>query len=102
MQVRSTSPRRRSAASLALLRLEDRITPQAAMTPSQAIRAYGFDLVQKVNGTTLDGAGQTIAIVDAFYDSHALSDLTTFDAMYGLPTFNTGGPTFTQVGQTGG
>ena len=62
MQDRSTWPRRRCAASLSLLRLEDRITPQAAMTPSQAIRAYGFDLVQKVNGTTLDGAGQTIAL----------------------------------------
>jgi hypothetical protein len=82
--------------------LEDRITPQAAMTPSQATRAYGFDLVQKVNGTPLDGANQTIAIVDAYYDSHAATDLQTFDAMYGLPTFNTGGPTFSQVGDTGG
>jgi hypothetical protein len=98
----STRLRRRSSI-IRLTLLEDRITPQAAMTPNQAIRAYGYDQVAKVNGTTLDGANQTIAIVDAYYDSHALSDLTTFDSMYGLPAFNvSGGPTFTQVGQTGG
>ena len=34
------------------------------------------------------GAGQTIAIVDAYHDPNALSDLNTFSAEYGLPTLS--------------
>src|SRR5947209_13045782 len=95
MPRRSNWTRRRSAC-LRLTRLEDRTTP--ALNPAQTLHAYGFDLVAKVNGTTLDGANQTIAIVDAFYDPTAASDLATFDAQYGLPA----PPNFWQVGQTGG
>src|SRR4051812_5975085 len=42
-------------------------------TPAQIRHAYGFD---KVNFT---GAGQTIAIVDAFDDPTILADLKVFD-----------------------
>src|SRR5207302_6425816 len=94
-RLRARRPRRSN--SLRLERLEDRATP-ALMVPSQIRQAYGFDQVAAVNGTALTGAGQTIAIVDAFYDQYAAGDLATFDAMYGLPA----PPTFTQVGQTGG
>jgi subtilase family serine protease len=80
-----------------LERLEDRHTP-AAMNPSQILHAYGFDQVAKISGKTLDGTGQIIAIVDAFYDANAASDLAAFDSDYGLPA----PPSFTQVNQTGG
>lgn len=35
------------------------------------------------------GAGQIIAIVDAFHDANALSDLNTFNAQYGYPQLST-------------
>jgi hypothetical protein len=80
------------------------VTPASfPLDPTETSQIYGFNLVPKVNGTTLDGKDQTIAIVDAFYDSTALSDLNTFDAQFSLPGFNGPNlPTFTQVGQTGG
>ena len=46
---------------------------------------------------TPTGAGQTIAIVDAYDDPTIATDLQTFDAQFGLPN-----PTFTKVNQTGG
>ena len=53
-------------------------------TPAQVSAAYGFNLVAD------NGAGQTIAIVDAFDDIHITSDLEAFDAKFGLsnPTLN--------------
>jgi subtilase family serine protease len=44
-----------------------------------------------------------VAIVDAYNDPNALSDLTTYRRYWGLPTLNiSGGPTFTEVKQTSG
>ncbi len=43
------------------------------------------------------GAGQIIAIVDAYHDPHALSDLNTFNAQYGYPALST----CTSLSQTG-
>ena len=34
-----------------------------------------------------DGSGQTIAIIDAYDDPNALSDLNAFSTYFGLPTF---------------
>ncbi len=48
-------------------------------TPAQIRHAYGFDAFA---GT---GAGQTIAIVDAYGSSTIQSDLNTFDTKFGLP-----------------
>jgi len=69
-------------------------------TPSQIAQAYGFNQISFTNGTstvTGNGAGQTIAIVDAYNDPDISSDLKAFDAQFGLPN-----PTLTVVGQTGG
>ena len=82
---------------LRLERLDERITP-TVFTPAQIRQAYGFDQVATVGGTTLTGAGQTIAIVDAFNDPYAASDLGTFDFEFGLPA----PPSFRQVSETGG
>ncbi len=60
----------------------------AGFSPAQIRHAYGFDAV---SGT---GAGQTIAIVDAYDDPNVASDLHTFDVQFGLPD-----PSFTKVMQ---
>ncbi|HEX6507631.1 MAG TPA: peptidase S8 [Chloroflexota bacterium] len=46
--------------------------------------------------------GQTIAIVDAYDDPTAESDLGTYDAYYGLPACTTANGCFRKVDQTGG
>ncbi len=62
----------------------------AGFSPAQIRHAYGFDAVSG------NGAGQTIAIVDAYDDPTVASDLHTFDMQFGLPD-----PRFTKVSQTG-
>jgi hypothetical protein len=67
-------------------------------TPSQILHAYGFDQIKFNNGTVAgDGTGETIAIVDAYDDPKAASDLHQFDVQFNLPD-----PVFTKVNQTGG
>jgi subtilase family serine protease len=64
--------------------LLDNVTPLAGAsatsvyTPSQIRGAYGF------NNLPYDGAGQTIAIVDAFDDPTIAADLAAFDRQFGL------------------
>jgi subtilase family serine protease len=71
-------------------------------TPSQVTTAYGVNLIN-FNGIVGNGAGQTIAIVDAYNDPNIVSDTATFNTRFGLPKFNqTGGPTFQVLNQTGG
>jgi len=70
------------------------VTPHA--TPS------GFgpaDLYSAYNLPTGGGAGQTVAIVDAYDDPNAAADLATYRAQYGLPACGAG--CFTKVSQTG-
>lgn len=60
-------------------------TPQG-YTPAQIRSAYGFDQLTWSNGTIkADGAGQTIAIVAAYNDPYIGSDLSRFDAQFGIP-----------------
>ena len=76
--------------------------PSGGLTPSQIRGAYGLDSItfQDVQG---DGAGQTIAIVDAYDDPNALNDLNAFSTQFSLPQFNTsGGPTFQKLDENGG
>jgi subtilase family serine protease len=56
-------------------------TLPSGYSPAQVSAAYGFSLIDS-NG---DGAGQTIAIVDAYGSPTIQSDLDTFCATYGLP-----------------
>ena len=48
------------------------------------------------------GAGKTIAIVDAYDDPTAESDLNVFSSQYGLPACTTANGCFKKVNQTGG
>ena len=60
-------------------------------SPSQIQSAYGFNKVSN------NGAGQTIAIVDAYDDPTIQSDLQAFDQAYGLVD----PPSLTVMSQTG-
>ncbi len=54
-------------------------------SPQQIQDAYGVNQIKFSNGSvTGNGAGQTIAIVDAYNDPNIASDLAKFDAQYGL------------------
>ena len=75
-----------------------RISPNA--TPS----GYGpSDLQSAYNlPSTTAGSGQTVAIVDAYDDPTAESDLGVYRAQYGLSACTTANGCFKKVSQTGG
>jgi subtilase family serine protease len=52
-------------------------------SPQQIDSAYGISNIS-FSGVSGDGAGQTIAIVDAYNDPNITSDLAAFDKQYGL------------------
>lgn len=97
----------------ALLRcepLEDRAVPStvrpafrdtaggAGSVSSDTLRtAYGIDRVA-FGSVTGDGAGQTIAVVDAYDQPNLAGDLAAFDRRFGLPD----PPSLTRLNQTGG
>jgi subtilase family serine protease len=71
----------------------------AGFSPSQISQAYGFNRITFNNGTIQgNGAGQTIAIIDAYNQPNIVSDLHVFDTTYGLAD----PPSFRVVNQNGG
>src|SRR5690348_11161313 len=64
--------------------------PSAPYGPLQIRNAYGINQIPAIqeNGTTrsVDGSGQTIAIVDAYDDPNIAADLDTFDTKFSLPS----------------
>jgi subtilase family serine protease len=62
-------------------------------TPAQLRSAY------HLNGTS--GAGRTVAIVDAYDNPKAESDLATYRSAYGLPACTTANGCFKKVNQSG-
>jgi hypothetical protein len=68
------------------LQLLPSATPAAAaLTPQQIQNAYGINRIAfSGGGVSGNGAGQTIAIVDAYNDPNVRSDLAAFDSQYGL------------------
>jgi hypothetical protein len=73
------------------------ITPDA--TPS----GYGpADLLSAYHLPANGGAGQTVAIVDAYNDPRAASDMAVYRAQYGLPPCTTASGCFRKVNQSGG
>lgn len=59
--------------------------------PSDLQTAYGLTAASRD-----DGGGQTVAIVDAYDDPNAASDLAAYRSRYGLPACTTGNGCFTQ------
>ncbi len=80
------------------------VTPanSGPITPAQMVQAYGVNQIS-FNGTAGNGAGQTIAIVDAYNDPDIVSDAAAFNTQFGLQQFNVAnGPTLQVVNQNGG
>ena len=68
------------------------------VTPS----GYGpSSLYSAYNLPSGGGAGQTVAIVDAYNDPNAASDMAAYRAQYGLPACTVATGCFKQVSQTG-
>jgi subtilase family serine protease len=86
-------PRNLLSATTATLQPQMVVLPYAAggkapFDPSQIATAYGFTGITFTSGGMTfkgNGAGQTIAIVDADADPNIASDLATFDRRYGIP-----------------
>lgn len=71
-------------------------TSPTGLSPATIKSVYAFS-----TGVTA-GAGKTIAIVDAFDDPTAESDLAVFSSQYGLPACTTANGCFKKMNQTGG
>jgi Bacterial Ig-like domain (group 3)/Dockerin type I domain len=81
----------------------DSVSPAASgstspfgVTPAEMRSAYGISSIT-FGSIVGNGAGQTIAIVDAFDDPNIASDLAAFDTEFDLPA----PPSFVKEGQTG-
>lgn len=79
-------------------------TSPRGLPPSAIASVYSLSGLSASSGA---GAGQIIAIVDAYHDPHALSDLNKFNAQYGYPTLTActslsqSGPCFKQADPQG-
>ena len=71
-------------------------TAPTGLSPSTIKSAYNYTT------SSTAGAGTTIAIVDAYDDPNAESDLGVFSSQYGLPACTTANGCFKKVNQTGG
>jgi hypothetical protein len=71
-------------------------TLEPPYTPSEVRTAYGLNNIN-FSGVIGNGAGQTIALIEAFNDPDLASDANKFSSMYGLPQFTIAGdgPTLT-------
>ncbi|CAM5740500.1 putative Pseudomonalisin [Streptomyces afghaniensis 772] [Streptomyces afghaniensis] len=71
-------------------------TSPSGYGPSDLQDAYGLTSAAATNGT-----GRTVAIVNAYDDPDAESDLAAYRSHYGLPACTTAGGCFKKVSQTG-
>jgi len=71
-------------------------TSPTGLSPATIKTVYGFPT------DSAAGAGKTIAIVDAYDDPTAESDLAVFSSQYGLPACTTANGCFAKVDQRGG
>jgi subtilase family serine protease len=74
----------------------------SGVNPAVAVSGYGpSDLDSAYNVPTTLGSGKTVAIVDAYDDPNAASDLSTYRSNFGLPACTTANGCFTKVNQNG-
>ncbi|MBM9507646.1 carboxypeptidase regulatory-like domain-containing protein [Actinacidiphila acididurans] len=79
------------------------IKPVKGLMPALTPTGWGApDLESAYNLSTDGGAGQTVAIVDAFDDPNAEADLAVYRSQYGLPECTTANGCFSKVDQRGG
>ncbi|MGZ4198441.1 MAG: PKD domain-containing protein, partial [Solirubrobacteraceae bacterium] len=72
-------------------------TAPGASTPAYLQQAYDLTYLSQTQGAT-----DTIAIVDAYNNPNAESDLATYRSTFGLPACSTANGCFRKVNQTGG
>lgn len=72
------------------------VTPPQAGTPAYIQQAYDLTFLSQTAGR-----GDTIAIVDAYDDPNAESDLAVYRSEYGLPPCTTDNGCFTKLDQSG-
>ncbi|HTJ69903.1 MAG TPA: S53 family peptidase [Actinospica sp.] len=94
------APAAGAAACTAIARLD---VHTAKIAPNATPSGYGpADLQSAYNlPSATAGSGQTVAIVDAYDDPTAESDLGVYRAQYGLPACTTANGCFKKVNQTG-
>ncbi|MFJ5520902.1 carboxypeptidase regulatory-like domain-containing protein [Streptomyces griseoluteus] len=79
------------------------VTPRKGLRSTENPEGFGpTDLRSAYGLPAKGGAGQTIAIVDAFDNPNAEADLAVYRAQYGLPACTTADGCFTKVNQRGG
>src|SRR6266542_1497791 len=78
-----------------------RVRPGASTSPT-GLSPATIKSVYNFPTSLTAGTGKTIAIVDAFDDPTAESDLAVFSSQYGLPACTTANGCFSKVNQTGG
>ena len=72
------------------------------VSPAATVGGYGpADLASAYKLPTSQGSGKTVAIVDAYNDPNAESDLATYRSQFGLPACTTANGCFKKVNQNG-
>ena len=74
----------------------------AATAPQPGTPAYLQQAYDLAYLSQAQGAGTTVAVVDAFDDPNAEADLATYRSEFGLPACTTANGCFTKVDQNGG
>ncbi|HZD97339.1 MAG TPA: S53 family peptidase, partial [Micromonosporaceae bacterium] len=96
-----TQPKKGAAQCFALKRTD--VTAHKGIQPNATVSGYGpTDLSSAYALPANGGAGQTVAIVDAFDDPNAESDLATYRTQFGLAACTTANGCFRKVDQRGG
>ena len=77
------------------------VTPASTTFTGNGFTPLDIRVAYNIDSRIATGAGQTIAIVDAFDDPNAESDLAVYRSNFGLPACTTKNGCFTKVSQTG-
>ncbi|MGY4921961.1 carboxypeptidase regulatory-like domain-containing protein [Streptomyces sp. 900105755] len=97
-----STPKKGEAACFALRRTDTKAV-KGLLAASVSPSGYGAGDLQSAYSLPADGgAGQTIAIVDAYDDPSAEADLAVYREQYGLPACTTANGCFTKADQRGG
>lgn len=101
---RAASPNRLAPARLRahLSRATAAAEVAAATAPQPGTPAYLQQAYDLAYLSQTSGAGETVAIVDAFGDPNAEADLAAYRAEFSLPPCTSASGCFSEVGQTGG
>src|ERR1022692_570398 len=90
-------------ACMVLVRTNVKQEAQSAITPNAAPVGFGYGPANLQSAYLLpsstNGSGETVAVVDAFNDPNAASDLATYRSDWGLPACGSG--CFKQVNENG-